>query len=277
MATIPTIASSFSPYWANCWITVWASTQVITLARTAKPTPIRIGFLALRWVALMPAMRAARISTRLQALAEDDDRGVGHRADRARALAQGAARAVERLVERQARVADLLGGGLLGDQVGQARVVPVAEPDQALDLGRQAGVDRAEVQLRAELEERVGLEAGLLGRVVVGSAHRGHHAIERELHQIQVGLVGALLPRLGVDRPRACRWPWSRHCLDSRRFGHGRAGGGVLDLGLELGQRRRAPSRYGSRPSSGAGSAGRRTRTRRRRGTRSPPAPRSPW
>ena len=69
-----------------------------------------------------------------------------------------------------------------------------AEPDQALDVGREAGVERLQAPLGAELEERVGLEPGLLGLAALAGADRGLHAVERERDQVEVGLVGRLLP-----------------------------------------------------------------------------------
>ena len=75
-----------------------------------------------------------------------------------------------------------------------------AEPDQALDVGREAGVERLQPPLRAELEERVGLEPRLLGLAALAGADRGLHAVERQRDEVVVGVVGRLLPRGGHRR-----------------------------------------------------------------------------
>ena len=75
-----------------------------------------------------------------------------------------------------------------------------AEPDRALDVEREPGVERLQPPLGPELEERVRLEPRLLGLAVLAGAGRRLHAVERERDQVVVGLVGALLPRLGHRR-----------------------------------------------------------------------------
>ena len=62
------------------------------------------------------------------------------------------------------------------------------------------GVDRLQPPLGAELEERVGLEPGLLGLAALAGADRGLHAVERQRDQVVVGVVGRLLPGRGHDR-----------------------------------------------------------------------------
>ena len=83
-----------------------------------------------------------------------------------------AARVLELVVEREPRGAHLAPRGALGDQLGQAVVALGAEPDQALDVGREPGVDRLQPPLRAELEERVRLEPRLLGLAALAGARR---------------------------------------------------------------------------------------------------------
>ena len=60
----------------------------------------------------------------------------------------------------------------VGDQLREAGLVDGAEPDQALDVEREAGVERLQPPLGPELEERVGLEARLLGLARTGRRRR---------------------------------------------------------------------------------------------------------
>ena len=134
------------------------------------------------------------MSTRLEALAEDDDRRVGddrglvgasRRASRRRRRAcSSSASRVSRISRRGARSAISLARPVLAAG---------AEPDQALDVEREARVERLQPPLGAELEERVGLEPRLLGLAVLAGADGGLHAVERERDQVVVGLVGRLL------------------------------------------------------------------------------------
>ena len=112
-----------------------------------------------------------------------------------------------------------------------------AEPDQALDVEREALVERAQPALGAELEERVGLQARLLGLAVLAGAGGGLHAVEREPDQVVVGLVGLLGPGL-------------RHRGLQRGLG---LGGDLLDL--LVGRRRRTSAWRRSRRAGRARSA----------------------
>ncbi len=69
-----------------------------------------------------------------------------------------------------------------------------AVPHQPLDLGRQAGVEGPQLDLGAELEERVGGQAGLLGGLRLAGVDGGLHLVEADLDQVVVGLVAGLLP-----------------------------------------------------------------------------------
>ena len=85
-------------------------------------------------------------------------------------------------------------GARLRDQLREPVLVARAEPDQPFDVEREALVERAQPALRAELEERVGLQPRLLGLAVLAGAGGGLHAVERERDQVVVGLVGLLGP-----------------------------------------------------------------------------------
>jgi hypothetical protein len=74
------------------------------------------------------------------------------------------------------------------------------EPDQALDPVDGVRRDRAQAQLGPELEEGVGLQARLLRRGVLTGPDRGLHPVERDLDQVEVGLVVVLLPVVGQQR-----------------------------------------------------------------------------
>ncbi len=97
------------------------------------------------------------------------------------------ARRVSRIARRGARLAICVREAVLAQR---------AEPDQALDVERQARVEAAQAPLGAELEERVRLQPRLLGLAVLAGADGGLHAVERERDQVVVGLVGLLRPRL---------------------------------------------------------------------------------
>ena len=133
---------------------------------------------------------------RLEALAEDDDRGVGHDRRLVGRVAERGRGVAELLVEHEPRLVDLAPRGAVGDQIGQAGHADGAEPDEPLDVGRQAGVERLQPPLGPELEERVRLEARLLGLLVLLRADRRLEAVERQRDQVVVGLVGRRLPLL---------------------------------------------------------------------------------
>jgi hypothetical protein len=74
-----------------------------------------------------------------------------------------------------------------------------AEPDEALHACHDVGRERAKGQLRAELEEGVGLEARLLGLPPLAGRGRGLHSVERQIDQVEVGLRVGLLPVVGKE------------------------------------------------------------------------------
>ena len=136
---------------------------------------------------------------RLQALAEHEDGRVGDDRRLVRAVAQRGRGVAQRVVEDEARLVHLPARRALGDELREPLLVARAEPDEALDLDRQAGVERLQPPLRPELEERVRLQARLLGLLVLGRADRGLHPVERERDEVVVGLVRRLLPLLRED------------------------------------------------------------------------------
>ena len=136
---------------------------------------------------------------RLEALAEDDHRGVGDHRRLARALASLRARLVERLVQDQPGLAQVRDAAVARDQLGEAVDAAGAVPHQSLDLGDQRRVERAQRDLRPELEERVGAEARLLGLVALGGRDRGLHLVEADVDQVEVRLGVRLLPLLRKD------------------------------------------------------------------------------
>ena len=85
--------------------------------------------------------------------------------------------------------------------------VACAVPDQPLDLGDQGGVERAQLDLGAELEEGVGAQARLLGLLALARGDRGLHLVEADVDQVEVGLVVGLLPLLRKHPRRGSRWP----------------------------------------------------------------------
>ena len=152
---------------------------------------------------------------RLEALAEDDQRGVRDHRGIACAVARGPARLFQRLVEHEARVAHVARSRVVvGDQLGETGRVVGAEPDVALDLLRQRRVERAQEALGAELEERVGGQPGLLGLLALARRDRGLHLVEADVDQVEVRLGARLEPLL------------RRHLLEAGR-------GGLVD-GLDL-------------------------------------------
>ena len=83
--------------------------------------------------------------------------------------------------------------------VGEARVAVGAVPDQPLDFERQLGVEGAQLQLRAELEEAVGGEPRLLGRLVLAGAGGRFELVERDVDEFVVGFVARFGPLLRRD------------------------------------------------------------------------------
>ena len=142
-------------------------------------------------------------------------------------------------------------------------------------MGHHARRDRAQAQLGAELEERVRLEARLLGLAVLAGADGRLHPVERQRDQVEVGLGVVLLPLL---REAARRAGPTRACVSPRRRPRARPRAPlarVLDVALEL-LERASTSAVRLRIALGrAPPRGRRTRTRRRRGTQSPPGSRT--
>ena len=104
-------------------------------------------------------------------------------------------------------------------------------------------VERLQPPLGAELEERVGLQARLLGLAVLAGADGGLHAVERERDQVVVGLVGRLLPRRRHRRvelvlARSVELPRPRRAGDAVRLARG-----LVDDGARAGEARRRPRR----------------------------------
>ena len=136
---------------------------------------------------------------RLEALAEDDHRGVGDHRRLARALAGLRARLVERLVQDQPGLAQVGDAAVARDQLGEAVDAAGSVPHQSLHLGDQGRVERPQRDLGPELEERVGAEARLLGLVALGGRDRGLHLVEADVDQVEVRLGVGLLPLRGED------------------------------------------------------------------------------
>ena len=212
---------------------------------------------------------------RLEALAEDEDRRVGHHGGAARAVAQRRRRVGQLLVEHEPRLAQLAPRGPVGDQRRQAGLLRRAEPDRALDVERQPGIERLQAPLGAELEERVRLQPCLLGLAVLAGAGRRLHAVERQGDQVVVGLVGALLPRLGHRRVQRVLDPRGLGLDLVRRRAPPRAARPRRPRGGRAGRCRLPPCRCARRRAWRAGRAGRRRPRRRRCGRRPPPGSRS--
>ena len=87
-----------------------------------------------------------------------------------------------------------------GDELGEPGVAERAEPDQALDVGGQRRVERVQPALRARTRRS--------RRARRASARPGGTAggdlllepVERDLDEVEVALVGLLLPGVGVQR-----------------------------------------------------------------------------
>ena len=107
------------------------------------------------------------------------------------------------VVELRARGPDLAPRRAARDEIGEPLVIARAEPDQALDLGGQRGVERLQAALGPELEDRVELHPRLLGLAVAAGGHLLLEPVERDLDQVEVALVGLLLPGVGIERRQA--------------------------------------------------------------------------
>ena len=163
---------------------------------TSRPStaPTSTGRRRRRRAPTKEAVIAARIGAGLEALAEDQHGGVGDHRGPARAVAQRGRRVLERLVEHEPRAPHLAPGRAPGDELGQAGAVARAKPVEPLHVEREPGVEGLEPPLGAELEEGVGLEPGLLRGLPLAGTDRRLHAVERQVDEVVVGLVAALLP-----------------------------------------------------------------------------------
>ena len=200
IAISPTTASSFSPYRSSDCSSVWASTQVIIETTRPRPAPISTGRRRRRRAPTNEAVIAARIST---ASRPSRNTMIAELVTTVALLAESpsVAAASASFSSSTSRVSwTSRRGARSAISVGEARLADRAEPDQALDVGRQPGVERLQPPLGAELEERVRLEPRLLGLPVLLGADRGLQPVERERDQVVVGLVVRLLPRLGHRR-----------------------------------------------------------------------------
>ena len=140
---------------------------------------------------------------RLEALAEDDDRRVGDDRRLRGGVAERRRDVGQLVVEHRARGPDLAPRRAARDEVGEPLMAERAEPDQALDLGGQRGVERLPAALGPELEDRVELHQGLLGLAGAAGGHLLLEPVERDLDQVEVALVGLLLPGVGIERGQA--------------------------------------------------------------------------
>ena len=129
----------------------------------------------------------------LEALAEDDDRRVGDDRGLVGGVAERRGGVGELAVEREPRLADRRAAAARL-AICLARPSWPAAPNQIRPSMSSARPwsKRAQAALGAELEERVGLQARLLGLAVLAGAGGGLHAVEREPDQVVVGLVGLL-------------------------------------------------------------------------------------
>ena len=212
---------------------------------------------------------------RLEPLAEHDDRRVGDDGRLVGGVPERRGGVGELLVEHQPRLVDLAPRRAIGDQLGEALLVDRAEPDQALDVGREPWLERLEPPLGPELEERVGLEPRLLGLLVLLGADGRLEPVERQRDQVVVGFVVRLLPLLRHRRREVVLDPL-RQRVDVLGRAHalgllGRLADDPAELGDPVLDRLRA-----RRVALGElATAGRRARRRRRCGTRPPPGSRS--
>ena len=111
------------------------------------------------------------------------------------AASESASACVELLAGRD----DLLRRGLALDQLGQPGRAAGAVPEEALGAGEEVRRQPAQPELGAELEERVGLEPGLLGRAVLAGAHGPDDPVERGPDDVEVGGRPGVLPLLRED------------------------------------------------------------------------------
>ena len=145
MAIRPTTASSFSPYCENDSRTTWAMNQRSTLAGSASSAPTGSD------AETPPGADHARgdrgdDQDRLEALTENDHRGVGDHGRLAGALAWSL-RLVERLVQDQAGLSKV--GDAAVAEISSARPSTPRAPYhiQTLHLGDQRGVEHLERDL----------------------------------------------------------------------------------------------------------------------------------
>ena len=100
------------------------------------------------------------------------------------------ARASSSFSSRSSRVSRIsLSGALSATRLARPVVAVGAVPDQSLDFERQLGVEGAQLQLRAELEEAVGGEPRLLGLLVAAGAGRRFELVEGDVDEFVVGFV----------------------------------------------------------------------------------------
>ncbi len=131
---------------------------------------------------------------RLEPLAEHDDRRVGDHGRLRRRVAERGGDVGELVVEHRAGRLDLSARRVAGDQLREPRTAQRTEPDQALDIGGERRIERHQAALRPELEDRVQLDAGLLRLAVAPGGDLLLEPVERDLDQVEVALVGLLLP-----------------------------------------------------------------------------------
>ena len=216
------------------------------------------------------------MSTRLEALAEDDDRRVGDDRRAARAVAQRRRRVAPARSSRARRVSWISRRGARRS-ISFARPGVPCDPNhiEALDVEREPRVEGLQPPLGPELEERVGLQARLLGLAELAGAGGGLHAVQRDRDEVVVGLVGRRLPRVGHRGPQGVLGR-ARERLDVAGVGDALlALGGLVDDRARGGRGRARPRRCARGRAWPAGRAGRRTRSARRCGRRPPPGPRS--
>ena len=84
--------------------------------------------------------------------------------------------------------------GALADQIGQALLLALAIPEQILQRRLVLRREDDQLGLGAALEDRVGLEPGRLGQLVLASGDRRLHLVERGRDYIEVGGAVVLLP-----------------------------------------------------------------------------------
>ncbi len=172
MATMPVIASNRSPEVTSESISVLAMTQVTIEASSPSIAPTNTGRRSRRRAPTNDAVIAARMST---ASRPSRKTRMAELVTTVALLALSpsvAAESAEQLVEPPPRLAQLAPRRAIGDQLRQARLAAGTEPDRALDVERQAGIERLQPPLGAELEERVGLEPRLLGLLVLARRPR---------------------------------------------------------------------------------------------------------